>query len=249
MTRELRSLEPRRSRHVHSVAGSARNPLLPQEDSLHSSSTDLAHCAREIAASLRSALVIARYADSAFGLVSGNRSALRALRMQSPSDPPSRLRTPVSPSESRKLSLVYRSPCPGFELPSLSAPNYGGLFFSGSVLGRYEGSRPLYSMGGIALVSFLSGVVAGYRGGGSDATELAPDDAVSVLTTASRRAKVPAVLMFATPSLLNAVFSISSPSFRLLINTAIFSMIRYNRVSCGSSGSREVRCTLLKMRI
>jgi len=44
----------------------------------------------------------------------------------------------------------------------------------------------LYPTGGIALVSFLSGVVIGYRGGGSGATELAPDDAVSVLTTASR---------------------------------------------------------------
>ena len=43
----------------------------------------------------------------------------------------------------------------------------------------------LYPMGGIALVSFLSGVVAGYRGGGSDAAELASDDAMSVLTTAS----------------------------------------------------------------
>ena len=64
----------------------------------------------------------------------------------------------------------------------------------------------LYPVGGIALVSFLSGVVAGYRGGGSDATELASDDAVSVLTTAGRRAKVPAVLIFATSSLLNAVF-------------------------------------------
>ena len=98
----------------------------------------------------------------------------------------------------------------------------------------------LYPVGGIALVSFLSGVVVGYRGGGSDAAELAPDDAVSVLTTAGRRAKVPAVLMFATSSLLNAVSSISSSSFQLLINTVIFSMIRYSRTSCGSSGSREV---------
>ena len=146
MTRELRSLGPRRSRHVHSVAGSARNPLLPQEDSLHSSSTDLARCAREIAASLRSALVVARYADSTFGLVSENRSALCASRMQSPSKPLSRLRTPVSLlSESRELSLVCRSPRPGSELLSLPAPNYEGLFLSGSALGQHEGSRPSVS--------------------------------------------------------------------------------------------------------